>query len=60
MKEFLRFLWKRYIQGCRNLEWGRCRWNCGVHPKERLKNRIILIDEQMCWPCYEDYCARFK
>lgn len=56
MKEFFLFLWERYFKGARNVGYGHCRWNCyGYQPRQR-----ILVDEGMCWACYEDYLVRFK
>jgi hypothetical protein len=53
MREFIRFLFQRLILRARNIGYGRCRWDCG-------RVRRILRDEGMCWPCYEDYCERYK
>lgn len=52
-KEFILFLWERFVGRARNIRYGRCRWDC-------RKVRRILIDEGMCWPCYEDYCDEYK
>lgn len=59
MKEFLLFLWERYALRCRNVGYGRCRWNCPqwpTWPKQR-----ILLDEGMCRSCYwDDYVIHYK
>lgn len=53
MIEFILFLWQRLVLRCRNIGYGRCRWNCNTVKR-------ILIDEEMCWPCYDDYCEKYK
>lgn len=54
MREYFKYLWERYVRGCKNVGYGLCRWACPA------AKRMILIDEGMCWACYEDYCDKYK
>lgn len=56
MKEFILFLWDRFIRRCRNVGYGECLWN-----HEGQAARRILLDERMCHDCYfNDYVLRYK
>lgn len=55
MKEFVAFLWMRFVLRCRNVGYRKCRWNPACGPKR------ILIDEGMCHDCYfNDYVLNYK
>lgn len=56
-KEFILFLWDRYFRKCRNIGYGRCNWNCSYRAEGPQR---ILLDEGMCWPCYESYIEDYK
>ena len=70
MIEFVKFLWMRYAQRCRNVGYGRCRWGgafCRDHRRRYvchwfgLSGVRLLIDEGMCHSCYlDDYVINYK
>ncbi len=57
MKAFLKFLWRKYCLGCQNIKWGYCSWNCSYRA---LGRQEILIDDEMCLDCWEQYIEEFK
>lgn len=69
MSELILFLWERYVRRCMNMGYQRCRWGgptCRDHRRKfyvtwfGLDRVRILLDEGMCWPCYEEYLQDYK
>lgn len=53
MREFIVFIWERFVRRGRNVGYGRCHWCWRV--------KAIFIDEQMCRSCYfDDYVINYK